>query len=202
MLGRASIVGWLVIAGCSGTTGPGPAGPSPDDEPATAVDAEPDPGADPAPPDPTAAGPTDPVAAGLLAAHNRARAEHCAPALTWSPALAAVATAWAESLAAHDCGFEHSSSSYGENLAAGTASALDADAVVAMWVDEVAAYDFRRPGFGMNTGHFTQVVWRGTTQLGCGTATCNGMSLWVCNYDPAGNVEGDFPANVAAAGCR
>jgi|JI10StandDraft_1071094.scaffolds.fasta_scaffold56972_6 uncharacterized protein YkwD len=138
----------------------------------------------------------------IVVAHNRVRAEHCAPDLVWSPALEAEATAWARQLAADGCAFAHSSTAYGENLAAGTTGALDADAVVAMWADEAALYDWKRPGFSMKTGHFTQVVWKDTQAIGCATVTCRGLDLWVCNYEPAGNVEGAFPANVAPRGCR
>ena len=49
------------------------------------------------------------------------------------------------------------------------------------------------------TGHFTQVVWKSTTQLGCGLAVNRGNKIYgVCNYSPAGNVvnAGFFKANV------
>ncbi|MBK8406669.1 MAG: hypothetical protein IPL19_01670 [Sandaracinaceae bacterium] len=51
-----------------------------------------------------------------LAAHNRYRAQHCAPPLRWSPTIAAAAQRYADELAANGCAFEHSSSGYGENL--------------------------------------------------------------------------------------
>ena len=153
-----------------------------------------------APPRPAAPA-TDRVADALLAEHNAVRARHCAAPLTWSPKLAAVAQAWADHLRDAGCGFDHSGNAYGENLAAGTRGTLDAAAIVGMWAGEVAAYDFKRGRFAMDTGHFTQVVWRGTTQLGCGSATCNGMDVWVCNYDPPGNVTGGYQANVLAPGC-
>ena len=149
---------------------------------------------------PAAAAPST-MAAALLAEHNAARAQHCAPPLTWSPKLAAVAQAWAEHLRDQRCGFDHSRSRYGENLAAGSAGMLDAAGIVGMWVEERGAYDFARGGFSMETGHFTQVVWRATTQVGCGSVTCNGMDVWVCNYDPPGNVTGDYADNVQAR-CR
>jgi len=207
---RVAIVGFLVLAGCpAGSSAPPSQTPvveTTSDDPPTAIAAEPDrdPGAPracgaafDAAPAPAHTG--DPTSDALLAAHNRVRANHCAAPLAWSPALAAEATAWARSLAQRNCAFEHSSTPHGENLAGGTASALGPDEVVAMWADEVAAYDFAQPGFGMATGHFTQVVWKGTTHVGCGAAMCNGMSRWVCNYDPAGNVEGDFATNVTPA---
>jgi uncharacterized protein YkwD len=142
------------------------------------------------------------VAQRLLDAHNAYRADHCAPALTWSDELAKVAQAWADQLRADGCSFEHSRSSYGENLAAGSEGSLTPEAVVAMWYDEIASYDFGSGGFSMETGHLTQVLWKGTKQLGCGMATCNGFDLWVCNYDPPGNVEGGYRKNVLAKGCR
>ena len=138
----------------------------------------------------------------IVLAHNRVRAEHCAEPLAWSDELAAEATAWANQLAASGCAFRHSPSPHGENLAAGTSGALDADAVVAMWAGEEEQYDYRRAAFGMQTGHFTQVVWKDTLAVGCGVATCGGNDTWVCNYDPPGNVEGDFALNVAPRGCR
>ena len=65
-----------------------------------------------------------------------------------------------------------------------------------MWMQERAGYDFRGGAFSMETGHFTQVVWKGTQRLGCASATCARMQVWVCNYDPPGNMQGDFQRNV------
>jgi uncharacterized protein YkwD len=141
-------------------------------------------------------------AAALVAAHNRVRAKHCAPPLAWSNDLAAVAQKWADHLRDAGCAFEHSQTDYGENLAAGTDGTLDADAVVGMWYGEIDKYDFKRGGFSMETGHFTQVVWRATSRVGCGTSECKGMTIWVCNYDPAGNVEGEYKDNVRPRGCK
>ncbi|HVV81651.1 MAG TPA: CAP family protein, partial [Kofleriaceae bacterium] len=152
-------------------------------------------------PQPAAASTGDSMADQLLAEHNRVRARHCAPPLAWSPRLAKIAQAWADHLRTHGCGFEHSQSDLGENLAAGTAGTLDAAGIVGMWADEEHGYDFARGGFSMETGHFTQVVWRATTEVGCGTATCNGMDLWVCNYDPPGNVDGAYRDNVQPPRC-
>jgi hypothetical protein len=40
---------------------------------------------------------------------------------------------------------------------------------------------------GSLVGHYTQVVWRDTTEVGCGLATANGNDILVCNYNPPGN---------------
>ena len=61
-------------------------------------------------------------------------------------------------------------------------------------------YDYDNPGFSSKTGHFTQVVWDGSTELGI--ARAQGMkdgwkSTWVvARYGPPGNMQGDFPDNV------
>jgi uncharacterized protein YkwD len=168
----------------------------------------PDPPARPEPPRPPAR-PEPPRPAGLSAdaqalldAHNRVRARHCAAPLQWSPQLAQVAQQWANSLRDQGCKFGHSGGKYGENLAAGTSGTLDGQAVTAMWYDEVKQYSFPNGGFSMETGHFTQVVWRQSTQLGCAISTCRGMDIWVCEYDPPGNVQGMFRQNVLPTGCK
>lgn len=179
---------------------------------AAAVEAnDPDPGLTGGPP----GGPSEPLIepaaashatrgdpAAWLDAHNRYRAKHCAAALTWSPRLAEVAQRWANALRDRGCQFGHSGGNYGENLAAGTQGTLDPVAVVKMWYDEIAQYRFPDGGFSMETGHFTQVVWRGTKQVGCGRSQCKGMDIYVCEYDPPGNWEGQYRDNVRPRGCR
>jgi uncharacterized protein YkwD len=138
----------------------------------------------------------------LVEAHNRVRAKHCAPPLGWSQPLAASAARWAATLRDRGCLFGHSGGPHGENLAAGTTGTLDAAAVVGMWYDEVKRYSFASGGFSTKTGHFTQVVWRGTRLLGCGRSQCRGLDIWICQYDPPGNVEGQYRENVLPTNCR
>ncbi len=189
---------------------------APAEAPGAPGGADPWTGAEPAPaPPPTAlnaaASPSQPPASApapaseaqrFVAAHNAARAKHCARPLTWSPKLAAVAQQWANTLREQGCKFGHSGGTYGENLAAGTTGAMSPEAVVAMWYDEVKGYSFQQPGFSMQTGHFTQVVWRGTTQVGCGLTQCKGNDIWVCEYDPPGNWEGQYREQVLPIGCK
>jgi uncharacterized protein YkwD len=139
----------------------------------------------------------------FVAAHNRVRAKHCAPPLTWSKKLAEVAQSWANTLRDKGCVFGHSpGAKYGENLAAGTQGALDPESTVQMWYDEIKLYKFPSGGFSMQTGHFTQVVWRSTKQVGCGHVTCKGNDIYVCNYDPPGNWEGQYRTEVLPASCK
>ena len=124
-----------------------------------------------------------------LTRHNALRARHCVPALTWSNRLAGIAQDWA-----NRCQFEHRQSNLGENLAIGTSGAFPPASQVQSWYDEINSYDFAtgRSRDGQAVGHFTQVIWRGTRQVGCAVATCNGNDLLVCNYSPAGNVVGRY----------
>ena len=70
-----------------------------------------------------------------------------------------------------------------------------------MWYDEVKDYNYVRPGFSMGTGHFTQVVWKSSTEVGFGVARAsNGSYYAVGNYYPPGNMYGQFPQNVLKLG--
>jgi uncharacterized protein YkwD len=143
-----------------------------------------------------------PEAETFITEHNRYRAKHCAKPLTWSPQLAAESQKWADTLKSKGCMFGHSGTKHGENLAAGTTGAVPPEEVVRMWYDEVKLYDFKKPtGFTMETGHFTQVVWTDTTQIGCGMVQCKGNDIWVCQYERPGNWEGQFKQKVLPTSC-
>jgi len=74
---------------------------------------------------------------------------------------------------------------------------------VRIWYDEVKIYDFKKPtGFSMDTGHFTQLVWLDTTQVGCGMVQCKGNDIWVCQYETPGNWEGQFREKVLPSSCK
>ncbi|KAH9857844.1 CAP domain-containing protein [Lenzites betulinus] len=135
-----------------------------------------------------------------LQAHNSIRAQHGASDLTWSDNLAAKAQQWA-----NGCVFQHSGGTlgpFGENLAAGTGSSYDIQAAVKSWTDEVSEYDPSNP----QPSHFTQVVWKASTQVGCAVQSCNGIfaasfgpaKYFVCEYSVQGNVIGQFGQNVQA----
>jgi len=144
------------------------------------------------PPDPNAAAQT------FLAVHNRFRADHCAPPLRWSPAIAAGAQAWAERCVCGHDSADLNRRGEGENVACGHATA---EAAVTGWYSEISAYNFNNPGFQPGTGHFTAVVWRGSSEIGCGFTTrcanlAPGQVHWVCRYKAPGNFTGEFPRNV------
>ena len=149
--------------------------------------------------------------AAIIAAHNRLRAEvGVTKKLSYSKALAANAQAWANNLKrTNACQMRHSEpdGKYGENLFWGSAvdwtdgrkeqQKVSSKRVVEEWGSEKADYDYaaNQCKFGKMCGHYTQIVWRNTTKVGCGVAVCDDTleQVWVCRYQPAGNWVGKRP---------
>jgi len=138
----------------------------------------------------------------MLRRHNVSRNLHCAAPVSWSSALEAAAQAWANKCTRNGTGFAHDPNRgpVGENLAWGTD--LSATRAAGLWYEEEPLYNYASPGFTPATGHFTQMVWRNTSQIGCAKAVCGAQNLWVCRYAPAGNVSGQFPQNVQPKTCQ
>ena len=122
--------------------------------------------------------------------HNEIRARYGAAPLVWSDELAATAQAWA-----NNCKFEHGGSNgAGQNLGFGQADVIS---LVNQFYAETDKYTDNKPDFAMETGHFTQVVWKDTKEVACAVQmSCPGGPLWVCHYFPPGNVIGQFAQQV------
>ena len=46
-------------------------------------------------------------------------------------------------------------------------------------------------GNGADVGHYTQIVWRKTTEVGGAIATGGGNDVLVCRYSQPGNIIGE-----------
>ncbi|XP_053687305.1 Golgi-associated plant pathogenesis-related protein 1-like [Sabethes cyaneus] len=138
----------------------------------------------------------------VLNEHNRLRAQHSAPPLALSRSLCKYAQDWAQNIASRNRLQHRTERKYGENLYAqfGKTQIAGADAVQS-WYQERKDYTYGQPDPGSNftkVGHFTQVVWKGSRELGVGMAV-NGRNVFVvCNYDPAGNYKNQYAQNVTA----
>ncbi|CAN3356093.1 protein Pry2p [Diutina catenulata] len=127
-----------------------------------------------------------------LDTHNEKRRLHGVQDLSWDPKLVEYAKNYAES-GIVDCNtmkLIHSHGPYGENLAGGYVGGVDP---VVAWYDEISLYDYSNPGFSEATGHFTALVWKSTSKVGCYAKMCN--TKWrqytICSYsDEVGNVVG------------
>ncbi|MGB3466969.1 MAG: CAP domain-containing protein [Cyclobacteriaceae bacterium] len=131
----------------------------------------------------------------LIEEHNRWRSEVGVQDIEWSDELAKVAADWAKELKNQGCAFKHSRTKYGENLFTGTTGYYHAKDVTDSWGGEKADYNYTRNTCkpGKMCGHYTQMVWKTTTKVGCAKINCDGMTTWVCNYDPPGNYIGRKP---------
>ena len=89
---------------------------------------------------------------------------------------------------------------HGENLFAAKPNG-DIIRAVQAWYGEEKQYNYNNPNWQPGAGHFTQVVWKGTTKVGCAAVQCGNLGTYViCEYSPPGNVIGkDTPVDLAYA---
>lgn len=149
----------------------------------------------------------------MIDAHNTVRSQHKLPGLKWSNKLASYAQQWADlQKSSNGCRAKHrpnpgqSNQEYGENLYWASAitwpdgkkemQKTSAQDVVKHWASEKQFYNHSSNSCqaGKICGHYTQIVWKNSTEVGCGIAVCADKSqLWVCNYNPSGNYSGQRP---------
>jgi len=139
-----------------------------------------------------------------LAEHNKHREKHGVQLLEIRKELCQSAQQYADRLAVRDQ-FQHSGDPmYGENLYWGWSSqpswAPEGREAVASWYSEGSEYDYSvEPPPDTPAGHFTQMVWAGSTAMGVGLAAVParaGKWIVVVKYDPPGNWLGQYRANV------
>lgn len=152
----------------------------------------------------------------VLDIHNRERALVSFPALTWSDSLAADAQMWANHLTTLGivCGNKgctpttpHGATN--ENIATGYVFPAELGRTspaeyAQMWADEKVAYNAgQRSGPGI--GHYTAMVWKATTQVGCAFAPGavpdaegrgGGTDFLVCRYNPGKGGASESPLNL------
>ncbi|KAK2872070.1 hypothetical protein FQN49_002572 [Arthroderma sp. PD_2] len=141
--------------------------------------------------------------------HNIHRSNHSAPALKWDADLESSARQLAES-----CNYGHNTEigggGYGQNI--GFQSGYDDVAALITNNMYNGEFGYFEGNFGLDNptnfhewGHLTQIVWKGTSKIGCVTADCPSLGgqasasnakYTVCNYSPAGNVVGRYAENV------
>lgn len=149
-----------------------------------------------------------------LKVHNDAREEVGVKPLVWSENLEIDAKKYADYLASKDI-FKHSGSlkeiNQGENLYSTAYFVLQEngekfffentnylkDASIS-WLGEKKGYKYAKIGDRKNNfskiGHYTQMVWNETTQVGIAySKSISGKVYVVARYYPAGNIISQFP---------
>jgi uncharacterized protein YkwD len=133
----------------------------------------------------------------LLTTHNKYRQAVSVAPLKWSPHLAANAQQWANHLATlGGRRLQHATlNNEGENLWAGTSGRFSYSRMVDAWGSEKRLYqgEILTESNYTRFSHYTQIVWRNTTQVGCAAARSGGNDILVCRYSVAGNVLGERP---------
>ena len=132
-----------------------------------------------------------------LQIHNEAREEVGLEAISWSEDLAKEAEIYAEKLAKTNRFVHCKKTPHGENLYWYSATHVFPLAEASQaWYDEISDYKYRKccgPKFS-ETGHYTQMIWHNTTEVGIGVAiSAKGTTYVVARYNPSGNYIGQFP---------
>ena len=138
-----------------------------------------------------------------LKAHNDARADFGSPPLRWSLDLELQAYDYARKLGRKER-LEHSGyeerNRQGENLWMGTKRYYSPHTMIAAFVDEKRYFRAGKfpnisttPNWA-DVGHYTQIVWKDTQEVGCALAEGRTQEVLVCRYYPSGNVLGTYIA--------
>ena len=135
----------------------------------------------------------------LLASHNSERARVRVAPLQWDPQLAASAAAYGPMLARLGR-LQHSPRAIRpgqrENLWMGTRGSFSPEQMVGTWINE--RREFRpgvfpyvsRTGNWYDVSHYTQLIWKGTTRVGCAIHSTAQWEYLICRYSPPGNLDG------------
>lgn len=142
----------------------------------------------------------DPLAMRMLDVHNTERAAFGAPPVQWNDALAANARSYAEQLARAGRLSHAPRAGRGverENVNQGMLG-WNTDQMLANWLNERRNFvpgtfpNISRTGDWSDAGHYSQMIWPTTTDIGCGLATGSGFQWLVCRYSPGGNRDGQM----------
>jgi uncharacterized protein YkwD len=113
--------------------------------------------------------------------------------LVWSDQLVQAAQDWANHLIATGALSHRPDNRYGENIYAISGGHATPAEVVDSWAKKARGYDIRSSTGSGVCGHYTQIIWAKTRAVGCAIARNPQREVWVCNYDPPGNVIGYRP---------
>ena len=139
-----------------------------------------------------------------LEIHNKLRKNHHVQPLKLNKDLCKIAENYAKEIAKKNS-FEHSKNKYqgknlGENLFMCQGKSINGYDMSQSWYDEINNYSFKNATFKSGTGHFTQLIWKNSTDVGFGYCKNDkGIYYGVANYFPAGNYMGQFKENVLPA---
>jgi uncharacterized protein YkwD len=137
-----------------------------------------------------------------LEAHNKYRTKHHVPPLNLNKELCKIAQSYAEKLLQNnsmDYSFgKFKGNDMGENIFKCQGTEATGEMATNDWYNEVKSHNFKKD-FQKNTGHFTQIIWKDTKEVGFGKASRGNTYYVVANYYPPGNFLGQYQDNVLKA---
>ena len=131
----------------------------------------------------------------FVSEHNIWRAEVGSTPLKWNNNMAKQSADYALKIAKMGS-LVHSNCDEGENLYMTSAQVFSPEDAVNAWGREKEYY---RAGTKINNnnykqfGHYTQMIWYKTSEVGCGAAQSKYGTFVVCRYNPPGNFIGEKP---------
>ncbi|KAF0988379.1 hypothetical protein HZS_3331 [Henneguya salminicola] len=129
--------------------------------------------------------------------HNIYRCKHLSGLLKWDSKLAQRAQNYANYLALNDFVKHDKKCDDGENIVTTKGANLNGKLVSNCWYNELKNYNYNNPGFNPKTGHFTQLIWKGSKIFGYGEARSKTGTIYaVGRYFPSGNINKEFADNV------
>ncbi len=141
------------------------------------------------------------TSARLLAMHNIERARVGVPPLQWDPQLAVAAASYGPAIARIGR-LQHSPKAsrpgQRENLWMGTRGYFSPEQMVGTWVAERGYFragvfpNVSRTGNWSDVSHYTQLIWKGTTRVGCAIHATPQWDYLICRYSPPGNIDGRY----------
>lgn len=134
-------------------------------------------------------------------AHNECREKHGAEPLSYNLEIAIIAQQYANNMA-RSGKIAHSNNKFknedlGENIYSFDFRdpSMSGKKITLEWYNEIIQHKFMGAQYG--TGHFTQLIWKSTKEVGFGIAfASSGRAYFVANYFPTGNIIGKFAENV------
>ncbi|UJR20836.1 hypothetical protein I4U23_023947 [Adineta vaga] len=135
-----------------------------------------------------------------LQVHNELRRKHGVEPLRLNNDLCKLAQEWANHLTTTGV-LVHSKTKYknqqiGENLRCQSWPVTGKE-MTESWYNEAKKYDYHnRQLYQSETGHFTQVVWKNSQEVGFAQVQGPSMNFAVAMYHPAGNFLGKYEENV------
>ncbi|CAL4089142.1 unnamed protein product, partial [Meganyctiphanes norvegica] len=139
----------------------------------------------------------------VIKSHNDYRKKHGVQPLKKSKKLNKYAKEWAQTIAKKDKMEHRSSNEHGENIYCAWSSnpkhKIKGGEPVDSWYSEIKDFTYGKEPADLRAGHFTQVVWEDSKEIGVAMARSKSGKIYVvANYSPPGNFVGSFATKVTS----